>query len=143
VLKRTFRSVLAVLVGLILISTVVEAIEFGLVTLINGKPTTDPVTYYAIRNRPWFLMLKLLYNTLAAVGAGYLVARIAGYAGLRHAVALAFVQTVAFVWALTQPQMRQWAPDWMWVSLIVLTIAGLVAGARWRLARAAARRAIA
>ena len=86
--KGLLRSVLAIVVGIVVISMVVEALVFGLVTLINGEPTTDPDAYYAVRNGRWFLAMKLLYYTGAAVGAGYLAARIAGSAELNHGMAV-------------------------------------------------------
>ena len=58
-----------------------------LVTLVNGEFTNDVEQYFSVRNRPWFLALKLVYNTGAAVGAGYLTALIAGHAELKHGTA--------------------------------------------------------
>ena len=78
ILIRTFRSLMAMTAGIMLISLVAEAIEFGLVTMINGAMTTDPESYFAIRNRGWFLCVKLIYNTAAAVAGGYAAAWIAG-----------------------------------------------------------------
>lgn len=134
--KRILRSLLAVVAGLALISGVVEAIEFGLVTLVNGGPTMDSELYYEIRNRPWFLAVKLGYNTAAAVGAGFLAAAIAGRAYVAHGLALGLVQTLAFGWALTQPDLSRWTPGWVWAALIVSTFAGIVLGARLRAAQA-------
>ena len=136
--KRLLRSILAIVVGIVVISMVVEALEFGLVTLINGEPTTDPDAYYAVRNRRWFLAVKLLYNTGAAVGGGYLAALIAGYAELKHGIAMAVVQTLAFAWALAQPELSRWTPGWMWAALISLTFAGILVGARLRAERPSA-----
>ncbi len=138
--KRAARSVLAIVVGIVFVSAVVEALEFALVTAINGARVTDPETYYGIRNLPWFLAAKLLYNSLAAVGAGFLTAVIAGYAQVRHGLVLALLQTAAFGWALTQPEMSRWTPGWMWAALIILTFAGIIFGARIRAARAGASR---
>ena len=132
---KYIRSGLAVLVGIILISILVEGIEFALVTVVNGAPTTDPAVYYGIRNRAWFLLLKLLYNTASAFLGGYVGARIAGYHEWRHGVALASLQTLAFIWALSRPDMRRWTPTWVWVALIVVSILGILAGASLRARR--------
>lgn len=129
------RSTLALIVGILVISLIVEALEFGLVTLINGERVTDPESYYAVRNRGWVLTLKLMYNTSAAFGAGYVTARIAGHSEVMHGLGLAIIQTLSFAWALTQPEMRQWTPMWMWAALIVLTFVGIVAGAVYRIRR--------
>jgi hypothetical protein len=137
-MKRIVRSVLAVVAGIVFLSVVVEALEFGLVTLVHGGTTTEPETYFSIRNRGWFLALKLAYNTLAAVGAGVVAALIAGYAPLKHGLAVAALQTLAFAWAVTQPEVRQWTPGWMWAALILLSFAGIMAGACLRSRRVAA-----
>ncbi|MBL8514746.1 MAG: hypothetical protein JNJ55_12220 [Betaproteobacteria bacterium] len=134
-MKRILRSIFGVVAGLILVSMLVEGLEFGLVTAIHGKPTKDPVVYFAIRNQGWFLGFKLVYNTAAAVVGGFVAAWIAGYAPVKHGVALAIVQTLAFGWALTQPDVRQTTPDWAWLALIVVSFAGIVWGARLRARR--------
>jgi hypothetical protein len=41
---------------------------------------------------------------------------------------LAVIQTAAFGWALANPALRRWTPDWVWACLIVLTAAGIVVG---------------
>ena len=128
--KRVVRTLIAIIVGLLLISVLVEGLEFGLVSAIRGGPTTEPEAYYAVRNRIWFLGLKLVYNTAAAVAGGFVVALIAGYAQLRHGVALAVIQTLAFAWALTQPDVSRWTPGWMWAGLILLSLGGILFGAR-------------
>ena len=137
-MSGVLRSVVAVAVGLVLLSLVVESVEFGLVTIAHGATTTDPVTYFGVRNRGWFLAAKLAYNTAAAVLAGYVTARLARRAPAMHGLALALVQTAAFAWALANVEIRKWTPDWMWFALMVLTFAGILIGARLRLRRRSA-----
>ena len=128
--KRAIRTFIAIIVGMFLISALVEGLEFGLVTAINGAPTTEPEAYYAIRNRIWFLAIKLVYNTAAAVAGGFVAALIAGYRQLGHGIALAVIQTLAFAWALTQPEVSRWTPGWMWAGLMLLSFGGILFGAR-------------
>jgi hypothetical protein len=130
--KQIIRSILAIIVGIVVISILVEALEFALVTFIHGEPTTDPETYYGIRNQGWFLGIKLVYNTIFAAAGGYLAAIIAGYALQKHGLALAILQTIAFLFGLTQPDVSRWTPGWMWIALILLTFAGILYGARVR-----------
>lgn len=124
------RSVVAVVVGLLLISMLVEAIEFGLVTVVHGAVTTDPTTYFSVRNRTWFLCLKLGYNTAAAFAGGIASGRLAGRASIGHGLALSAVQTLAFLWAFAQPEIGRSAPPWVWSALVALSVAGILAGAR-------------
>jgi hypothetical protein len=125
---RLLRSLLAVLAGLVLISLIVEPLEFALVALLNRGVTTDPDTYFSVRNQPMILAAKLVYNTAAAVIGGFVAARLARRAPVAHGMLLALIQTAAFGWALGTPALRRSTPDWMWACLIVLTFAGIVAG---------------
>ena len=126
---RLIRTILAVIAGLIAITLIVEPIEFLLVTIVNRGMTTDPYEYFLIRNRGWFLALKVIYNTGAAAIAGYLTAWIAGRAPFSHAVVVAVLQTIAFGFAFAIPELRSTGPDWMWVTLIIATPAAIVVGA--------------
>jgi len=134
-LLRVVRSLAGVVAGLLLISALAEGVEFALVTAINGTPAVDPAEYFAIRNLPWFLALKLAYNTAAAIAGGYLAALIAGAAEARQGLALAVFQTLAFAWALTQPEVSRWTPAWVWLALMILSFAGIVYGASLRTRR--------
>ena len=130
--KRIIRSIIAIIIGIAVISIFVEAIEYVIVTLINREPATDPEVYYSIRNRGWFLGIKLFYNTLFAAVGGFTAATVAGYAPLRHGFALGFVQTIAFGLGLIFTEGTRWTPGWMWAALIVLTFGGILLGARVR-----------
>jgi hypothetical protein len=122
------RSVLAVVVGLVLISAIVEPLEFLLVGLLNRGLTTDPDIYFQVRNQPAVLVAKLVYNTAAAIAGGWVAAWLARRTPVAHGIALAVIQTAAFGWALANPALRRSTPDWMWACLIVLTFAGTVVG---------------
>jgi hypothetical protein len=127
---QILRSLLAVLVGLVLISLIVEPLEFGLVAAVNGGVTTDPDTYIRVRNGPAFLAAKVVYNTAAAIVGGWVTARLARRAPMAHGLVLAVIQKAAFGWAVANPALRRTTPDWMWACLIVLTFAGIMTGAR-------------
>lgn len=125
---RMLRSILACGFGLVVISLIVESLEFGLVALRNRGVTTDPEVYFSVRNQPAILAAKLVYNTAAAIVGGFVAARLAGRAAVVHGIVLAVVQTIAFGWALANPALRRSTPDWMWACLIVLTFAGIIIG---------------
>lgn len=126
---RIFRSIFSLLAGLIFISFIVESVEFTIVTIANGGVTTDPEVYQAIRNQTWVLVTKLIYNFVAAFAGGFLGAKLAGYAPLKHGIILSAAQSLAFLWALTQPEIYASTPVEMWAMLIALTCLGIVAGA--------------
>jgi hypothetical protein len=123
------RSLLAVLVGVGLISVVVEVLEFSLVNAIAGARIADLDTYFAIRNEPRILAAKLVYNTLAAVLGGYMAARIAGREEIQHGMMAAGVQTAALVWGFTLGEFASYTPVWMRIALVVVTGPAIVAGA--------------
>ena len=128
--KAALRSLLAIVGGMLFITISVEALEWTLVTAINRAPITDPEAYFAVRNGTGFLLVKVIYNTAAAVAGGYLAARIAGRAEILHGLAVAGIQTGSFVWAVFQPEMRRWTPMWMWIVLIFVSAVGIIYGAR-------------
>ena len=128
--STALRSLLAIIGGTVFITISVEALEWTLVTAINRGPVTDPEAYYAVRNGMAFLLVKLLYNTAAAVAGGYVAARIAGRAEILHGLAVAAIQTGSFVWAVFQPEMRRWTPMWMWITLMFVSAIGIIYGAR-------------
>jgi len=135
---QMLRSIFAVFAGLVLISVIAEALEFGLVALVNGEVTTDPNIYFRARNAPAFLVTKVVYNTAAAIVGGLVAARLARRAPRAHGLVLAVIQTVAFGWALVTPALRRSTPDWMWACLIVVTFAGIMTGSRLQRHRALA-----
>ena len=138
---RLLRSVTAIIAGIMVISLIAESMELGLVTVVHGELTTDPDTYFAIRNRPWFLCTKLAYNTMSAVVGGYVAVWLAGYRPVEHAMTLGGIQSLAFLWALSQPDLMRWTPLWMWLLLMFLSFLGILLGARLWARRASPARA--
>ena len=127
--NRYIRGALGVVAGMLFITVAVEALEWTLVTAIHRAPTTDPETYYGIRNGRVFLLVKLLYNTAGAMGGGYLAARIAGGAERGVGVALALIQAGALVAAMFNPDLSRFAPSLLFPTLAVVSFAGVIAGA--------------
>jgi len=131
------RSIIAVLGGIGLFALVTETLEFTLVTAAAGGSINDMAAYFAARNRPVILAAKLLYNTLAAILAGYMTAKIAGRRELLHAAVVAVVQTIALVWGFTAGEYASFTPGWTRVVLVLTTGPAMVLGASIR-ARATA-----
>jgi hypothetical protein len=122
-MKQDFLNILSFILGLILglavISLLAEGIEFGLVTLVNGGITSDQDVYFEIRNRPWFLFLKFIYNGLALYAGGWLAAKIALRWKLTCVVTLAIVQLVSFFWGMTLSEFAGTTPFWAWTLLSI------------------------
>jgi len=134
----SIRSIIAVLGGMGLFALVTETLEFTLVTAAAGGSISDMAAYFSVRNRPVILAAKVLYNTLAAILAGYMTAKIAGRRELLHAAVVAVVQTIALVWGFTAgEEYTSFTPVWMRVALVLTTGPAMVLGASIR-ARATA-----
>lgn len=127
---KIIRSILAIVVGLLVITIVAEGIEYFIVAVIMDVPSdvNNPAPYFTARNQPLILVLKHLYNGLAGLAAGYLLAKIAGYKEKMHGWILIFVQTIAIIWTLTQPDMAKWLPIWLWITITVATLGGVYGG---------------
>ena len=126
---RILRSILAIAGGLFVLSLVAEGIELTIVTALNGSFTQEPAVYFAVRNRPAVLVAKLVYNTGAALLAGYVAAWIAGRAAFAHGVVLAAIQSALFVWGMMFSEFAGTTPTWAWVTLLPLMGAGILFGA--------------
>ena len=126
------RSLGAVLGGLGVISLVVEALEFTLVTAASGGRVTDMAQYFAIRNQTGILAAKLVYNTVAAILGGYVTARVAMADEMRHAAAAAAAQTVALIWGFTAGEFASYTPIWMRIALVILMGPAMMVGAAVR-----------
>lgn len=127
------------LAGLFLITLIAESIEFGLVAAINGGIITDQNVYFAIRNRPPVLACKLVYNTVAAIAGGFVCAWVAGRMPMFHASLLAAIQTAGFIYGMAFSEFASTTPQWMWIALTFITIAGILFGARLQANRSHSR----
>ncbi len=137
-MKKTLRGFAAILISLLLISLLVETIEFLMVTAINGSVTSDPEVYFGVRNRPWPLAMKFLYTLGGGLAGGYAAAWLAGRAEIRHAVILAVVQAAALVWGMTASEYARSAPVWVWTMIIFAVTPAIICGG-WLRARSLSR----
>ncbi len=126
------RSLLAVFIGLLVISLIAESVEFGVVTALHGSPITDQEIYFEIRNQLPVILLKFIYNAFAAFIGGYLTGLIAGRQELGHGIALALTQAVSLIWGMTVSPLAHSTPLWAWIMLVLLMPTAIVAGARFR-----------
>lgn len=118
-LEVMIRSLAAIFVGMALISFIAEGVEFLLVAMVNGSPTTDPESYFETRNRPAMLAAKFVYNTLAALSGGYVTAWVAGRRPVHLGIILALLQTAGLIYGMTGSPFADTTPMWVWVVLCV------------------------
>jgi len=136
------RSIVGVLAGLLLISLIAEGIEFALVTALRGGSTQpDAVAYFAVRNQPGVLALKLVYNNVAALAGGYVAAWVAGRMAVLHGLLLAIVQAAGLVYGMTVSGYADFTPTWMWFALLVTMPPAVVLGSSLRAKRTPGTRA--
>ena len=126
------RSILAILGGMGLISIITQVLEFTLVGAAAGGQLTGMEQYFEVRNRPSLLAAGLVYNTVAAVLGGYMVAKIAGQQEMAHARIAALVQTAAMIYGFTAGEYAQFTPAWMRIALIAIVGPAMLAGASIR-----------
>ncbi len=128
------RSAIAVLSGVAIVSLVVEPLELTLVRAVADGPITNEAEYFAIRNRPGILVVKIVSTTLAGILAGYVTAKVAGTNEMTHASFAASLQTLALVNGMLSGPSASSTPVWVWIGLILLTGPAILLGASIRAA---------
>ena len=130
------RSLLALLVGMGLFRLVVAVLETVLVGAAANGPVASEAAYFAVRNQPAMLAAALGYNSVAALLAGYVIAKIASAHDVMLAGVGAAIQTAALIWGFTAGEYAAYTPVWTRIALVALTGPAMIAGAAVR-ARAA------
>lgn len=126
------QSILAVFIGIMVISLVIEVIEFGIITALHGSITTDSNIYFEIRNRLPVILFKFVYNGIAAFLGGYVTAWVANRQQVGHGIALALIQAISLVWGMSVSPFAQSTPPWVWMMLILLMSPAIIFGAKYR-----------
>ena len=132
------RSIVAVLCGIVLVSVVVEVLEFTLVNARAGGRITDMPGYFAVLNRPGMTAARFAYNAVAAFLGGYLTARIAGHREMLHGAIAAVMKSGALIWGFTAGEYATFTPLPVRVALVLLTAPAMIAGSALRAAAARA-----
>jgi hypothetical protein len=119
VLTMVARSLLAVVLGLVVLTVASFAIEW----------TVDPVLMrlfpkllpngISLNHNLLVRIFMLLYTMLCIVGGGYIAAWLARRAEVPHAVVLGVVQMAMTIWVMLQINA---GPSWYWIAGIVLTL---------------------
>lgn len=141
--KNLIFLLFAVLAGLTLITLISEGVEILVVTTMSGKSLSelaqDQTGYFAIRNAPSIVALKLVYNTFAAFIGGYVCAVIARSRILLSVYILAGIQTLGFVYGMTLSEYADTTALWLWLSLMILSVGSIIGSGYFRTMRADSR----
>lgn len=129
-LKKISYSALSIISGLVLITLITEGIEILTINLFSEKSLSElmnsPDEYFEARNQPLVIVLKILYNTIAAFIGGYVCSLIARMKPLLHNFILAVMQIAGFIYGMTISKYSNMTPIWLWLILMVLTTIGII-----------------
>ena len=122
------RMIVAVLGALALFSVLTQQLEYTLVNAIGGDTVKDADSYMAVLTRPWILAVKLAFNALLGLLAGYMTGKIAGAREVSLAgIAAAAVTLTLAVGLVSGPYAA--LPLWTRLLLLVTTGPAMLAGA--------------
>lgn len=123
---------LAVIAGMLIYAVVSELLETTLVSATADRPITDIAAYFSMRNTPMMLGAKVVYNSMAAILAGYMTAKIAGQNELRYAGMVAALETASLIWGYTMGEYASFTPVWMRGVIVLTTGPAMMVGASIR-----------
>ena len=106
-----FRSVFAVVAGIVTLTVASFAIEGAVGLLVNA-----PV----VNQQLWFRMLTMGYTLACVAAGGYVAAWLARRMEVRHAVVMGAVEAMFTIGAMIQ--LRESQPLWTWTAGIALIV---------------------
>ena len=115
--------------GVVSYRLVTMLLETLLVWSNSDAPPPDYAAYYAVLSRPGVAAVKLVIDSLAAVWAGYMAAKVAGERELTYGLLAALVVTVQIGWQHLASEFAGATPVWMRAGLLLLTAPAMLAGA--------------
>ena len=122
------RMGVAVLGALALFSVLTQQLEYTLVNAVGGDTVKDAASYMTVLTRPWILAVKLAFNALLGLLAGYMTGKIAGAREVSLAgIAAAAVTLTLAVGLVSGPYAA--LPLWTRLLLLVTTGPAMLAGA--------------
>ena len=125
---KIVRSILAILAGTGAMFAFVEGIEYLLVVIISGADSADSEKYFAVRNQTGIITTKHFYNLMGGFIGGWVTCKIARYRLKTHGLVLMGLQVLSFIYAMTDPVMKTFAPQWAWISFGIVTLTGIWLG---------------
>ncbi len=116
-------------VGVVVYRIVTWFLEMLLVGTNSETPPTNYAAHYAVLSRPGVAAAKLALDSLAAVWAGYMTAKVAGQRELTYGLLAALVVTAELAWQHLASEFAGATPVWLRAGLLLTTAPGMMAGA--------------
>ena len=123
------RGIGAAVVGVVSYRLVTLLLETMLVGSNSETRPPDYAAYYAVLSRPGVAATKLVIDSLVAVWAGFMAAKVAGDRELTYGLLTALVVTVQLAWQHLAGEFAGATPWWMRAGLLLTTAPAMLAGA--------------
>ena len=136
---KLVRGFVAIIAGLAITLVFVQMLDATLAHAVAARPLESLDEYGAVLNTPLAMGARLVYTSLVAVLGGYVCSKTAGDDGLRYTANAATFRAIALVGGAVAGLMPP-TSIWMFVPLVIVSTAGMLAGGAIPPAAAAARR---
>ena len=123
------RGLIGALGGLVLYRLITSFLETVLVGTNSDTRPEDFAAYYAVLRRPGVAATKLALDSVVAVLAGYMAARLAAERELTFGALAAAVTTAELAWQHFGGEFAGATPWWMRTGLLLTTAPAMLAGA--------------
>jgi hypothetical protein len=125
----SLRGIGAAVVGVVSYRIITVLLEMMLVGSNSETPPQDYAAHYAVLSRPGVAAAKLVIDSLVAVWAGYMAAKVAGERELTYGLLAAILVTVQLAWQHLASDFAGATPWWMRAGLLLVTPPAMLAGA--------------
>ncbi|WP_436515748.1 hypothetical protein [Ekhidna sp. To15] len=121
------KLALFTIISLILITLLVEMIEFSLVALVNGQSFSDlpqeQEAYFCLRNQPSILIAKPIYTFIIVLLVSYLCSKLLKHLKKSYFIALSIVQSIGIIYGAFLSEFKNSLPLWYWMVLLLVILA--------------------
>jgi len=132
---KEVRLILGILVTMVVLTVVVEGIEFILVKSISGSSSehlsNNRDEYFTIRNQTSILVLKIVYTFLSALIAGWLGSKITKHLQKPYLLTTIILQSIAFSYAMFFSEFKDTLHILYWALLLLLVLTGIFVGSKY------------
>ncbi|MEP1032007.1 hypothetical protein [Ekhidna sp.] len=123
-----FKLILFIIVSLILVTLLVEVVEFSLVALVNDQSFSDlpqdQEVYFSLRNQTSILIAKPIYTFIVVLVVTYLGAKVLNRYRKLYFITLAIVQSIGILYGAFLSEFKESLPLWYWMLLLLVILIG-------------------